>query len=1374
MNAKTQTHNPRLTEGATRRRLWQWGRTTCLAAGIVAFGVTTAVRADRVDHQVSAGLIEIINPIRGYYNNNNTTARLMIGVNGLSVVTNVVNMGDYRVQIGDDQSDDVANGVLMVAVAQNGRANWTNANNTLTNNYQTPCAIPYAGGYWEAGIFRCPPISSTTANQGEDDVNVGVAYFPYSKFLGGTVLNGANGEELTNFTGSAGLVLGTHFMDYLTNSAVSDAVKNGVYYLDLRSFGIDSRRDGVLLVNHAKNEANYALSRVNNDDNEMDGTWTLYTHDNRANAGSYEQDPICFVFIPKSDTSVVSGMFMGDGSISIFSGATPAFNVTWRTDLGNGQYELKIPGYSPKNGVLVISAAGGDSYNFDNIVTYAPNAAGDGWMIQSRDLPACGLQSPPETEPVCSFVFVPAEKPGITATPSRNLMTTEKGDTAQFTVTLNGYPRPTANVTINLSSSDLTEGTVSPSTLTLTPADWNVPQIVTITGVDDAIVDGTQPYTIDIANTISSDPNYSGLAVGSVGVINIDDEPGISVDASRITTTEAGGTATFNVWLNTMPTANVTLALSSSDTTEATVSPASLIFTPADYATPQIVTVTGVDDLVQDGPATYFVITAAATSDDPAYNGFNALDVQGENLDDDIAGIIVPSGKVRVMEPNSTAAVPLVLRSEPTANVTIHCVSTDTSEGTVTPSVTFTPANWNVPQNITITAVDDFENDGTIEFTIITTVSSSDPVYVAIKPDDIKVETLDNEADLQLPSGDFVYGIGEAAKGIDGYVTISDPDTADYKGGNLTVTITAGGSGADRLEVRNDGSGPGQIGVAGNTISYEGAAIGTKSGGSGGAPLNVAFNSTAATPAAAQALLRAVTYQNVDANAAPSSRALSFTLADGHSGVSTMPKTITLRLMRVDSYQQGADGGWGEYADALDTQTHHLLPDTPLPIGFSEKGLWIDFDTGSLIPTDQPQAFVKFQNIFGSDRGQIPLGSKIVFAELVMNVADSGHGARFNRMLGDWDETVTFNSLGAGIQLDDVEAVSGTNSFLGDEKHNTTTGTGLRTIGVTSDVQAWSDGAANYGWVMSVWEGGENGTAFSPCEATNVLWRPRLRVGWIPAAKTSVAVFQQGSGGYAGTVDTQVRLVAPDTSYATATVLGPDPLSAATPIPNPNQVLLRFDNIIGSEPGQVPEYATIHAAVVEFTSISADAQGAGAQFHAMMKSWTDADTWNTLVNGLSNDGIEAAIQPTKTLPAEGFGEQVQPTRHTVELTADVQAWANGSMRNNGWALLPWPEGSNAWMFNSAEEPRVDTRPQLRVYYTASEVIKLGIPVHNGSRVELRFSGVSGNTYYVDRKGAIDGAWSQIGSVTLSESNGAFTDNAPLAGSAFYRIRRPLP
>ena len=69
--------------------------------------------------------------------------------------------------------------------------------------------------------------------------------------------------------------------------------------------------------------------------------------------------------------------------------------------------------------------------------------------------------------------------------------------------------------------------------------------------------------------------------------------------------------------LNTQPTADVTIALSSSDTTEGTVAPASLTFTTANWNVAQTVTVTGVDDALDDGDVAYTIVTAPATSARP-------------------------------------------------------------------------------------------------------------------------------------------------------------------------------------------------------------------------------------------------------------------------------------------------------------------------------------------------------------------------------------------------------------------------------------------------------------------------------------------------------------------------------------------------------------------------------------------------------------------------------------------------------------------------------------------------------------------------------------------------------------------------------------
>ena len=230
---------------------------------------------------------------------------------------------------------------------------------------------------------------------------------------------------------------------------------------------------------------------------------------------------------------------------------------------------------------------------------------------------------------------------GITVTPTSGLTTTEAGGSATFTVAL--ASPPSANVTIGLGSSDTTEGTVSPPSLTFTPADALTPKTVTVTGVNDTIVDGNVAYNIVTAAAVSADPAYSGREAADVSATNQDDDIiGITVTpTSGLVTTESGGTASFTIVLSSTPSADVTIGVTSSDTTEGTTSPTSLTFTPANALVPQTVTVTGVDDGVVDGNITSTVLTAAAVSADGDYGGLNPADILFTNADDDTAP---PSG----------------------------------------------------------------------------------------------------------------------------------------------------------------------------------------------------------------------------------------------------------------------------------------------------------------------------------------------------------------------------------------------------------------------------------------------------------------------------------------------------------------------------------------------------------------------------------------------------------------------------------------------------------------------------------------------------------------------------------------------------------
>src|SRR5207249_1956946 len=236
------------------------------------------------------------------------------------------------------------------------------------------------------------------------------------------------------------------------------------------------------------------------------------------------------------------------------------------------------------------------------------------------------------------------------------------------------------------------------------------------------------------APAVSSDGNYNNLNASDVSVTNTDnDVAGITVRPKEGRAgTEGGGTGTLTVVLKTQRTANGAVGLSSSDLTEGTVAPVSLTFTSANWNVAQTVTVTGVDDLVQDGNVAYTIVTAPATSTDGNYNNLNASDVSVTNTDNDVAGITVsPTSGLTTTEAGGTATFTVILTSQPTASVSIGLTSSDLTEGTVAPaSVTFTTANWNVAQTVTVTGVDDPIVDGNITYSIVTApATSSDPIY---------------------------------------------------------------------------------------------------------------------------------------------------------------------------------------------------------------------------------------------------------------------------------------------------------------------------------------------------------------------------------------------------------------------------------------------------------------------------------------------------------------------------------------------------------------------------------------------------------------------------------------------------------------------
>ncbi|WP_411821953.1 DUF1554 domain-containing protein [Leptospira sp. 'Mane'] len=324
----------------------------------------------------------------------------------------------------------------------------------------------------------------------------------------------------------------------------------------------------------------------------------------------------------------------------------------------------------------------------------------------------------------------------------KSLQTTEasgSGHTATFTVVL--ASRPTDDVVIGIpTSGDLTEGTVSPaSTLTFTPVNFNVPQVVTVTGVDDPNLDGNITYKINFptypSTATSTDTNYSGLSVPEVTVVNIDNElPGIVVTPTTLSINEADTNGTFTVVLTNPPIGNVTIPVTNPNPTRATVSTTLLTFTTGNYNTPQTVTVTPVNNLIADGNSSFTLDLGVATG----YGNEDAPNVAITIVDNDTPGVTVVQLNRNIIEGTlQDAFFRLRLNSEPTANVTIPINDTFDAKNTghrqgsaAVTSVTFTPANWNTYQDITVTPVNDDVADGNFQWVIeLQRCVSTDPKY---------------------------------------------------------------------------------------------------------------------------------------------------------------------------------------------------------------------------------------------------------------------------------------------------------------------------------------------------------------------------------------------------------------------------------------------------------------------------------------------------------------------------------------------------------------------------------------------------------------------------------------------------------------------
>lgn len=154
----------------------------------------------------------------------------------------------------------------------------------------------------------------------------------------------------------------------------------------------------------------------------------------------------------------------------------------------------------------------------------------------------------------------------------------------------------------------------------------------------------------------------------------------------------------------------------------------------------------------------------------------------------------------------------------------------------------------------------------------------------------VTITGVNDDPVMALPSTPATYVEGASPSIIDSAATLTDVDSADLNGGTLTIALISNATMDDRLAINSEvppnppGTG---LEITGSDILLNGALVGSFSGGTDGStPLVISFTTAAATPAAAETILRNITFQDQAVPATYGTRTLSAVMTDGDGGTS--------------------------------------------------------------------------------------------------------------------------------------------------------------------------------------------------------------------------------------------------------------------------------------------------------------------------------------------------------------------------------------------------------------------------------------------------------------------------------------------------------
>ncbi|MBF2755155.1 MAG: hypothetical protein ISN29_07855, partial [Gammaproteobacteria bacterium AqS3] len=510
------------------------------------------------------------------------------------------------------------------------------------------------------------------------------------------------------------------------------------------------------------------------------------------------------------------GMTLSATSLVMDEGSSKTFTVQLAHQPGN---ERTIT-LSSTNSDITFSPAK-LSFSASNVAqTVTLRAAND--PNKTDDTATINLRGAGVTSASLPVTVIDDDDSAVGLTLSKSTLTVIEGASGTFTVQL--AKQPANGRTVSLASNN-SEVTLDSTKLIFTTSNWNVAQTVTVRGAQDS--DKT-----DDSTTISLTGDR--ITAGSLAVTVMDDDDsavGLTASPTSLELVEEGASGTFELRLAAKPANNRSIALSV--TGDLTVSPATLSFIGGDsgnWNTGQTVTVSATGDADKNDE------TATVNwAGDPAIENLagisritaGSLPVSITDNDDTAVGLTLspaPPASLTVVE-GASGTFTVKLAAKPAKGRTVSLavsgspdvtVDTDATKDGNQNTLTFTTANWNTAQTVTVRAAEDADGaDDTANISLtgdrITTASlavtvtdndrglSVSTTALTVPENDSRTFTV---ALATQPSDTVTVTLAQPTDNPNADITVADTDTGTAGTQNTLTFTTANWNTAQTVTVK--------------------------------------------------------------------------------------------------------------------------------------------------------------------------------------------------------------------------------------------------------------------------------------------------------------------------------------------------------------------------------------------------------------------------------------------------------------------------------------------------------------------------------------------------------------------------------------------